>query len=287
MPSPLLVSTTLAPSNASDALFRAWGSYISGTFSTAGMVQTADTGQINWGTVTVPVSANTVAGYEIWRFDDALQATAPIFMKIEYGTGATVERPSIWYTVSQSSDGAGALTGNPGARTQIYCSGYTTALTSYFCGDNNTWVGAFFLSNTTLLFFSIERTVDASGNPTADGVMTASYRYSATPQQQLVLQTGPATAQENSFGALAPSVGNGSDGTNIAVYPIFFTRGPFVNNGLNLLAYFNANLTAGVSVSFTMYGATHTFMPTGYANLTETVVLARASSAVSLMMRYE
>lgn len=91
--------------------FRVWGSAIAGAIATQGWVQTGDTGQINWSTVTT-AAANTSYGYEIWRMADALQATHPVFLKLEYGTGAksTPYCPQMWATVGTGSDGAGTLT---------------------------------------------------------------------------------------------------------------------------------------------------------------------------------
>ena len=56
--------------------------------STSGWTQTADTGQVNWGTiVSVPTSGKFV--YEIWQPADALQTgSTKYFVKIHYGTSS-------------------------------------------------------------------------------------------------------------------------------------------------------------------------------------------------------
>jgi hypothetical protein len=94
-----------------DADFRTWVQGIQAQLAVAGMVKTADTGQINSATVARPGVINTAAGYEVYRFDDALQATRPVFFKLEYGVGGAVDRPAIWLTAGSSSDGAGAING--------------------------------------------------------------------------------------------------------------------------------------------------------------------------------
>src|SRR5690606_4107061 len=94
----------------SDEMFREWGSRLSSELANAGLVQTPDTGQINWASVTRPGS-NSVAGYEIWRFDDALQGTAPVFLKLSYGTGNNTNGPRLTLQVGTGSDGSGNLTG--------------------------------------------------------------------------------------------------------------------------------------------------------------------------------
>src|SRR5262245_813211 len=104
--------------HSSDATFRAWGSALAAALAAVGLTQTSDTGQINWTTVTRP-GTSTAAGYEIWRFNDTLQATAPIFLKIEYGTGTTALAPTMWITVGTGSNGSGTITGQSSTRTQF------------------------------------------------------------------------------------------------------------------------------------------------------------------------
>jgi hypothetical protein len=103
---------SLAPNNVSNATFRAWGSGISAALAAAGLVNTADTGQINWATVVLP-GAGAAAGYEIWRFSDALQASAPVFIKLEYGSSGLINgthsAPQMWITVGTATDGAGTI----------------------------------------------------------------------------------------------------------------------------------------------------------------------------------
>lgn len=102
--------------------FQAWGSALSAAMQAVGLQQSADTGQINWTTVTIAVTANYVAGYEIYHFTDTLQSTSPVFIKIEYGTGSvsqTTNSPAIWVTVGTGSDGAGNITGIQIPRTMV------------------------------------------------------------------------------------------------------------------------------------------------------------------------
>lgn len=95
----------------SGTAIRAWAQKVHDALVAVGMVQTSDTGQINLATVTAPSAAATAAGYEIWRFNDALQATAPVFFKLEYGSGSAAANPQLWITVGKGSDGAGNITG--------------------------------------------------------------------------------------------------------------------------------------------------------------------------------
>lgn len=100
----------------SNTAFRAWASKIHEALEKVGLVNTADTGQINLATVERPGSLTTFAGYEIWRFNDAEQSERPIYIKIRYGIGAATTRPRLEMDVGRGSDGAGNLTNAAGGR---------------------------------------------------------------------------------------------------------------------------------------------------------------------------
>jgi hypothetical protein len=78
----------------------------------AGLIQTADTGQLDPATATYPASANVEAGYWIYRFNDSLQGADPIFLRFGLGRGS-YHGGTIYYrlTVGQGSNGSGTLTG--------------------------------------------------------------------------------------------------------------------------------------------------------------------------------
>lgn len=97
-----------------DAAFRAWAQMIHDSLAAVGLIQTADTGQINLATVLTPATS-TFAGYEIWRFNDSDQANNPIYFKIEYGKGGLASRENWRINVGTGSDGAGTLTNAGGA----------------------------------------------------------------------------------------------------------------------------------------------------------------------------
>lgn len=118
-------SSTFALDHTTDAGFRVWGGGISALLTAAGLTQTTDTGQINWASVT-RAGTNTDAGYEVWRFNDTLQATAPVFFKIRYGTNTTSSLPRIQIDVGPGSDGAGNLTGSTASTVSIVSSSSNT-----------------------------------------------------------------------------------------------------------------------------------------------------------------
>lgn len=79
------------------------------------LVKTADTGQVNWATVTTLPANNAIRDYEIYRFNDALQATAPIFIRVDHVSwpiqGGTERFAQLQFTVGTATDGAGNLRG--------------------------------------------------------------------------------------------------------------------------------------------------------------------------------
>lgn len=284
----LAATTTLINTVTTDAAFRTWGLAYNAKLAAAGLVQTADTGQINWTTVTAAVGANTVQGYEIWRFADALQATAPIFIKIEYGSGAAAANGSFWIQLGSGSNGTGGLTGVVSTRQQVQCTATATAITHYWSGDTNRFcVAASGASNATSSLFSIERTVDTAGVVTAEGALLIYHGTTAWGQQAWNQITGPYTATwETTLGTMGPAVGPfGTFGIQLAIYPIFHTKGIFLNPGLNIYAYENLTIAVNSTIAFTVYGATHTFMTLGTTGFS---TFARGGfSTPSVMMRYE
>lgn len=249
-----------------DALFRAFFQFWHDGFANGNWIQTSDTGQINLTTVTKPVAANTVAGYEVWRMDDALQATAPVFLKIEYGTGAAnASTPGIWYTFGTGSDGSGTLTGTTTVRKQFVSpSNGGGTFTAMITSDTNrfAYVSNITTAAQTIFFymFTVERSKDGSGQDTAEALMILAGVNSSMHQQAWPIGGAPQTV-ETIPNCMIPGNGTGSDGSVISVYPFFFDLGPFLNPMLNVLLTFQANVTTGVPVTVAMYGANHSYMP--------------------------
>lgn len=180
-------SFSAAPTNNTDANFRLWGSGMKTALAAVGLVQTADTGQIDWTTVVAPVATQTVKGYEIWRFNDSLQSTVPIYIKIEYGSGTGAAIPQIKYSVGSGTDGAGNLTNvHPASAGSFTCGGASSSTTLF------PWLVAF--SNGILTIspgitdsifythvFTVSRLLDQStGAPTDEGFVAACYAPSGS-----------------------------------------------------------------------------------------------------------
>lgn len=281
---------SLAPDNTSDATFRAWGSGISTRIANMGLVQTGDTGQINWTSVTHATSVNTSAGYEIWRFADSLQSTVPVYFKLEYGESVNSTSTGLWITIGSGSDGSGTLTGRVTARNQLAPStGSTIAQTHVFSGDTNR-VGvavATSLANGIEIFF-IERAKNTDGSDSSAGILFSSFSGSNIRFMQFLPATLPATSSI-SDSHIQPPTGatSGAFGTDTAIYPAFLSHGgTYLNACTTHVGYFNADQTRDTTFTITMYGNTHTFYALGNsAGPTSTV--GRGGTTLSLAMRYE
>ena len=287
-----LTGTALAltGNNSTNAQFRAWGQNVSSTINSCGMIQTSDTGQINWATVTAPAGANTIQGYEVWRFADALQASAPVYFKLEYGSGSTANNPSLNLILGSGSDGLGNLTGIT-MRENAACSGTAGNTTCYVCGDTNRLTLALFVAGAnataaSCLVHMLERTVDAAGVLTAEGVLYIGRGTSVWQQQAWNCKTGPMSAQEVTLGCMGPSIGNGGSGANTSVYPIYHTKGIFLNPGYNMFGGFEANFPANITTTFTVYGVSHTYMPMSQVNASAPV-FRTVSSTSNVLLRYD
>jgi hypothetical protein len=117
----LLWSTTLTT-----AAFRTVCTQIKAALDGCGLVQTSDTGQLDPATVALPGSSNSDGGYWIYRFNDALQGSAPVFLKVIPGRGASLPATRVRIEVGTGTNGAGVISGTAGAtKTPILTCGDT------------------------------------------------------------------------------------------------------------------------------------------------------------------
>lgn len=284
--------TVSAPVNmANDAGFRAWGLVWSTNLAALGWVKTADTGQINWATVTKPAAANTVAGYEIWRMNDSLQGTAPIYIKIEYGTGSAVTYSALWLTLGFSTDGAGNLNStNLSTRTQLFTTqNSATAYDWKFCGSSSR-LGAMELAGLTsqTKYIFIERTHSGDGSDNSAGAMLVFGSTQAGNFTQLVMASGFTPSQtrfSNVIGNITSSTSLGSSsnqlGSNVYLAPVRVFGAGESAPMFGVMGYYSTDLTTGNLTNITDWaGGSATVFPTGMAPN------YFASTALSLAMRF-
>lgn len=287
------------PQNASGgkstASIRAWGSSISSLFSGAGLVKTSDTGQVDWTTYTFSgFSSNSVnvIGYEVWKFNDSLQATKPVFLRVEYLNSNTIQpSDNFWVriTVCTSTDGAGTAAGitytcfvTSDARASSSDIGFTGAVAAFSSGDG---------SYLTLVLgppsgtspgeglFYIDRTRDSSGAITGEGVCfsacgagtRAVFSTGSSPQSNsgtfVVFNFAAATATQlggsgSSNGVLLPAnvYDSMTHGTTIGLQaPAQVVNGKLLPPILAAVAYYKSDISAGSTVTVSVSGALHTY----------------------------
>jgi hypothetical protein len=221
--------------------------------------------------VTAPSGANQVRGYEVWRMADALQAQAPVFMKIEYGaSNAYSTGPGVWITLGTGSNGSGALTGQVGLRGQVFLNSEPSSTVPYRClfsGDPGRFGFCMGVNDENMNFFMwhvIERSKDASGADTAEGVYRCGVSNGNYPFAQFLPMTGIIPPVESSIGCNAPGAGTGALGSDVVLYPIYPFNVDMKNPIRGAAGYFKADIPQDSVVSASIYGLTQTFYMVGH-----------------------
>lgn len=266
----------------SDAGFRAWGAEFHGQLLACGLTLTADTGQINWTTVVRP-AVNVQAGYEVWRFNDTLQSTTPVYLIFSFGTANAVANPKIWVTVCGATNGAGVAvgynyqyqcgTGNygtpPASTTSFYPSRFCYNATLGFFGF--VWkIGGFNYSSSTnaaYQSFFVFRSNNSAGAATGDtvNVLTSGGQQASTITSGAGVMscmnfsqgtTYPLTPTLGQYWAFHPFMNTSTiAGNQLAVDPVFFmTPGVGISNSLSRGLI--SEIPMGSQVSLTLVGAT-------------------------------
>jgi hypothetical protein len=274
-----------------DADFRAWGSGIAAQIAAMGLVQTSDTGQINWTTVARP-AVSTSAGYEMWRFADTLQATKPVFIRLDYGVTSVVDRPRIIARVATGTDGAGTLTGQIGTALTLAPAGSKAAgalLPSLCSGSTsrlNLLTNVDLASSTFSMMICVERTKTSIGADTGDGIVTFLYPASGLHQFQAIPFSGaiPVAVAINSAISLASGAVS-SVGPNVALSPTIGALGKpcFAS----WAAYISADIPKLSPISVDHLGATRTLLPLGDVLTVGNAYVQGTSTGHSLAMLWE
>ena len=250
-----------------DATFRAWAVGIDAQIRAMGLVQTSDTGQFDPATSTRPVAAG-YAGYRMYRFADALQATKPVFLKVEYGSGGGATTPALRVQAGTATNGAGAFTGSyvtgqiattyPSSRAlgtiwESFCSGSPSRLNLVYNLDPGGTAGAVALH--------LERTMDPDGTPNGNGIF---YQAGGSgPSTQMLPFSGPMTGAAAASPWRAPAVGSqSSDGVNVALEPLPLIVGGKVTLA-SFLRYLSSEIPEHSAIQVLHLGALRTFMPIG------------------------
>lgn len=260
-----LITQLIRPTPADDVQFRDCVQKIRDAITGLGWVRTADTGQIDTATVLKP-AASTPAGYDIFRFDDALQATAPFFLKIEYGLGSGTNVFGWWITIGTGTNGAGVLAGNVSVRFAMQGgSDVGVSRSCTFAGAANRLAIVLFenhVSTNSAMGLVIERSHADNGSDTGERVDMVLTGPSATAQFHMLPSVGQFTvpAQQAYLPILLPTSGSALKGTDVGVFALFPNQaGPLRNPMFGFLACLSGDVALGSEVPISMYGVTRTY----------------------------
>lgn len=159
--------------------WQTFGRRLTTALETVGMVRVATAGEIDWDTTPPSTTSSVPTGFQIWRFNDALQATRPIFFKIEYSESSTY---CLFITVGKGALGS-AITDVLIPRTRAGNSNNTGTVTDALATTVvSTCAGGACLAVVAAYdyagihgrpAFIIERSRDNAGEATGDGVSLA------------------------------------------------------------------------------------------------------------------
>lgn len=284
-------TTATVWSNATDAGFRAWGSWLSAQLAAMGWVLVGSsfaTGT-NWTDVTAPAAGNTARVTELWRMADAHQATAPLFMLLDYGETGVADTPALRIRLGTGGTGV-ALSGQFFDTTATFFGAgalNSNTMTHYASGDTGRFCVAFAITGTGLttanhLGFSIERRKNAAGADLATGFLFSTWNTSTRRTVGML-----AAAAHTSFSAImAPCMLSNTtdplfDGKE-QYAPVLYCLGP-VEQGLALGAVQDTVHAVATTFQVTSLGALHTYLCLGILNLTG----LSSGGSFELAMRYE
>jgi len=281
------------------AYMQAWVAWWVSLLTAGGWVQTGDTGQTASGSFGGS-SIATSAGYQVWRMADTLQATVPIFVKIEWGGGATTNAGGMWFTIGKATDGAGNITGANLIFARQYVQGYAAlganapnygsagnnrfAVLNFYCASN----GA---ANQADILVTLERTKDGSGADTGDGLLFMficpgiGMAHAYIPYTGLargVLAMLPLAIFPTGATTMSDGVGN------LLVHPVwYFGQYGAPTCGNNILAYYFTDLPALNTFSVSVRGSNKTYITTSMWNQSGYGLGSWASNNACQMMLYE
>jgi hypothetical protein len=269
------------------------------TLDAAGWVQTADTGQIDLVTVTKPTGLSDAQGYVIYRMDDALQATAPVFIRIDFGSGpGAINNMGMWLTVGGGSDGAGVIT-------PVWLSAPTSSAPNVAAGNNSTskspahsfgagephWFAIALTVNASAvgdaLFMSIERSKARNGSPDDEAVivMTCTSGSPVNRINWLYTDTTAQPAQETSVSYTLPSTNPSATSDQVGVSAVIPFAGLAQVPGHNIIMAKSSDfdlLGARLTIRDEI-GTDRVYQPLGVFRVTG---LGGATSD-TMLMRYE
>lgn len=270
-----VASASLAARSDTDADFRAWGKFIHDALTAAGLTLSYSnfaTGT-DWTTVLHPTgTTNDIEVTEVWAFADALQATSPIFIKIEYGgTSTSSATPICFITVGTAHNGSGTLTGTQVTGQFTNCRAQLTSATASNCyisaATNRIGVSMFTGASSQQFGFYVERSHDDSGADTGDGIAIAIFGNATSGRnEQFVPATSglgaPTTMSTSRLSCVTPPE-KSVYGSDIGIGTWLASKGKNLNPSRVLGFYNSGDFATGATFVASIYGLNHTMIALG------------------------
>jgi hypothetical protein len=199
-----------------------------------------------------PVAASTALEWEIWRFDDALQATSPIYFRIYWRTGSGASTVVLALKVGTGWDTVSDVNGNTFTEQQLVSTTSSAGVTAAWCvvsGATNRITGVDYGSN-HMIIFGIERLHNADGSDNDEGAFVFCEWGSATASHENQVISRPAVGangnRESKVGhALMPRSTTTMYGADVAIGPIFPMRGKALYPSRNFIVVGKGDLASG------------------------------------------
>lgn len=258
----------------------------------------AGTGSLNITAITGSTNTSAIYGTDLFRFNDALQATAPVYIRVAYQTrpAQSPVRFGLSVQVGTQVDASGNLTGTQLSSRRLvttfneYSNSGSVPYTNFYSGASNRVCVAFPVdadNQFNVALFSVERTKDVNGNDTNEGILFYSFGVSNIITQCVSI-SGTVAPEESRATVLLPSNAGTATNNNFAnsfvISPVFYFLGAALAPGTNLMFMSTTDSSAGDTIDYNFYSSqpnikyyglrSDTFL--GLANTTTTIGAHRA-----------
>lgn len=301
-------SNTLLPDSTVAANIRAWTQFVEDTLvTTGGWAATADTGQTLPSAMAATTAVNQKRGFRIYKMTDALQATAPVFMRVDYGS-ASAQAAGLWITIGTGSDGLGNITGvlwNGGASATPSIGSSIASLVlannSYGSAGPGRACIALFIQSTSVQYntvFCIERSKDAAGADTGAGLLllygggiSEGTTLSAMARSRYIVVTGgtqPTLETGLNYIISTNSPSQSFAPGDIGLGIVFHFKGVSQQPGMNMLITNTTDVSSEGQISLNLYGQQRQYQHLNLIQCTRAVAGATINDANSrVLMRYD
>jgi hypothetical protein len=255
-----------------------------------GWVQVPQTGETAPSALPANTAQQQKSGFRCYRMNDALQATAPVFMRIDYGSsagsGSLHTSFGMWITIGMGLNGSGVMTtmmynGGAAAFPQLGCNSganNVTGMTGTCYGSADPSRVCFIMYDATPLgnlmpfVFSLERSNDAAGVDTADGLLMTwsdaidqgggGSQQFTNKTRYLLFTAGTQPLQEGSglnyvMGRPNPTEQFGTNDVGVGL--IFHFKGVAQQPGLGLVIVNSNDVGVNGQFPMTIYGGAHVY----------------------------